>query len=187
MTDRTPPAGLQRIYETNCETPSDINEHLPALRHLAEQCDIVAEFGCRWGASTSALLAGQPLELWTYDIDAVCMAHTVSTFGPVRGRTRLRAVCGSTLEERLPAGGVDLLFIDSLHTFYQLAAELLRHGTHVHRYLAFHDTVTFGARGEDGSEPGLMTAIEAYQATHPWRMVHHYPNNNGLLILERQK
>ena len=68
----------------------------------------------------------------------------------------------------------------------QLKKELELHGNKAKKYLAFHDTVTFGTRGESSGHKGLMPAIEGFLQDNPqWAIKHHYKNNNGLLVLER--
>jgi hypothetical protein len=90
----------------------------------------------------------------------------------------------NSLEIDIPACG--LLHIDSLHTCVQLKAELIRHHARVSRYIAMHDTETFGVRGQDKSLPGLYDAIIVFLALYPeWRMILHLQNNNGMTVLER--
>ncbi|MGD9307318.1 MAG: glycosyltransferase family 4 protein, partial [Desulfobacterales bacterium] len=43
---------LEKIYSQKCETPSDINQHLPILRKYAAQCSHITEFGVRGVVST---------------------------------------------------------------------------------------------------------------------------------------
>ena len=38
---------LQEIYESECRNRSDIHEHLPVLRQLANECSSVVEIGVR--------------------------------------------------------------------------------------------------------------------------------------------
>lgn len=186
------------MYQDVVGTESDINEHLPLLRQLAMECEHVTEFGLRWGSgSTVAFLAAQPETLISWDIDpySVVSQQTANLIA-LRGRTAFQPRCGDTLKIA-PIEPTDLLFIDSLHTFKQLWKELERHvdpnhdakGCHcpVKRYLCFHDTITFGFQGEDGSEPGLRSAIRHFQKHHAfplWRLMEDRENNNGLVVLE---
>lgn len=83
---------------------------------------------------------------------------------------------------------VELLFIDSLHTYAQLSAELERHWQKVTGCIVLHDTETFGVRGEDGKEPGLWGAVEDFLKKHSeWRVKDRLRNNNGLTILARSR
>jgi len=82
----------------------------------------------------------------------------------------------STLEIEIPE--VDMLFIDTDHTYEQLKGELARHGNKVKKYLVFHDTVS--------CETELMPAIEEFmKANKKWKIKEHYKFNNGVLVLER--
>jgi hypothetical protein len=187
---RTPPPALQERFDALCNTPSDINEHLPLLRDLARQCEHVTEFGMRGGVSTTALLAGQPESLISWDINPVAVVHQNNAdLISMQGRTFFQPRVGDTLKIRIEP--TDMLFIDSLHTYAQLRAELERHcdpeDRLVRKFLVFHDTTTFGQKGEDGTEPGLRAAIRFLQkefAFPLWWLAHDLKNNNGLIVLE---
>jgi hypothetical protein len=50
----------------------------------------------------------------------------------------------------------------------------------------FHDTVAFGAVGEDNGR-GINEAIHAWMEINPhWKVAEHYENCNGLTILARR-
>lgn len=188
---RAPPPELEGLYVLAKNEPSDINEHLPRLRELASECDHVTEFGMRGGVSTVALLAAQPKTLVSWDLNPLTVvSQRVADLVAVRGATDFQPRVGNTLE--VFAEPTDLLFIDTLHTATQLKAELERHvdptQDRVRKYLAFHDTETFGSRGEDGTEPGLRAAIRWFQRNHAfplWKLIDDRRNCNGLVVLER--
>lgn len=193
----SPPPEIAQIREATYEhlrsTPSDINEHLDLLRALASKCSHVTEFGMRWGnGSTVAFLAAQPKELISWDIDPYSIvSQQTANLLAIRGRTSFQPRVGDTLV--IPQiEPTDLLFIDTLHTWRQLKAELVRHADpvalNVRKYLVFHDSSTYGMKGEDGSEPGLIAVIRWFQKDHAfplWGLKHHLKNNNGLVVLER--
>jgi hypothetical protein len=81
----------------------------------------------------------------------------------------------------------DLLFIDTYHTYSQLTQELRLHGNKARKYIAFHDTYTFGLRGEDGTDnQGLLSAVIEFIIANPhWRLKIYKTNNNGFTVLER--
>lgn len=194
---RETPAPLLELFNEACATPSDINEHLPLLRQLASECEHVTEFGMRSGISTIALLAGQPATLISWDINpmAIIAQHAMNML-LLAGRTSFQPRVGDTL--KIVTEPTDMLFIDSLHTARQLRDELVRHadrhlddghiiGDRVRKYLAFHDTETFGMKGEDGKEPGLRAALIFYQTKHMmplWELVEERKNNNGLVVFK---
>lgn len=201
------PEALAERYARLCDHPSDINEHLPTLFDLAKQCGDIVEMGTRGGVSTTALLAGlqgSGGRLTLYDIDPRAIGTALLELGPVAGDVDLQGVVGDTLGSAVVADGLycDMLFIDTLHTYAQLSTELSRYGTdtydyderqettprpQVRKFIVLHDTTTFGLRGEDGREPGLNAAIEAFLRKYPdqWKIGKVYENNNGLTVLER--
>ena len=81
----------------------------------------------------------------------------------------------------------DLLFIDTLHTYSQLAKELALHSSKVKKYIVLHDTYTFGLSGEDPRDKkGLLTAVIEFLINSPnWKFKMFKTNNNGLTVLER--
>jgi hypothetical protein len=189
--DRVPPPGLENLFLHARSNESDINEHLDLLRELASECEHVTELGLRAAnASTVALLAAQPAQFVSWDINLhAVVSNQVAFLHSVRGRTKFQPRVGDTLEIILEP--TDMLFIDTLHTAAQLVAELKRHADPVEakvtRYLVFHDTKTFGDVGEDGSTPGLREAIRWFQRNHAfplWQLVHDRQNNNGLVVLK---
>ncbi len=169
---------------------ANIAEHLDTLKELAYRCTHVTEFGFRFGASYCALLAGlreRPSKLITYDIHIPPACRDL--FGPIRGETILDFIQESTLETNL-IEETDLLFVDTLHTYKQLKAELEKHGSRVRKFMAFHDTAksAYAHRGEDGSSFGLLDAINEFIAGNPeWSVMKHYENCNGLTILVKVK
>jgi hypothetical protein len=180
----------EALYKNACRMPSDIHEHLPLLRKLAEECTHVTEFGTRWAnGSTIAFLAAQPKTFVAWDLDAKLMtASTIQSLVQVAGATTFQPRTGNTLEITIEP--TDLLFIDTLHTGKQLLSELERHcdpkDAKVHKYLVFHDTSTFGIVGEDGG-PGLRTAIRQFQkyfAFPLWCLLHDLDNCAGLVVLK---
>lgn len=193
---RATPAWLEAMFLEARNRASDINEHLDLLRELASECEHVTELGMRGAnGSTLAFLAAQPKKFVSWDINPasvlsrqVCdiLNHMIPDN---ENRTLWEPRVGDSREILIEP--TDLLFIDTYHTAQQLKAELERHADpvtgKVRRYLVFHDTVTFGTKGEDGSEPGLRAAIRWFQRNHAfplWKLIHDRQNNNGLAVLE---
>lgn len=187
---RTTPPELESYYRVIKKEPSDINEHLDLLRDLASQCEHVTEFGMRGAnGSTVAFLVAQPATFIAWDLNPwSIVSQSVANLIALKGRTNFMPRCGNTLE--IVTEPTDLLFIDTYHVAKQLKAELERHADplemRVKKYIIFHDTQTFGTKGEDGSEPGLRAAIRWFQKEHSfpqWQLMHDLPNNNGLVVL----
>jgi len=99
------------------------------------------------------------------------------------GRTQLSFRVENTLLIDIEV--TDLLFIDTLHTYDQLSQELKLHSPKVRRFIALHDTESFKFQGEDPSKDGLWNAVVEFIAQGNFVAKKHYPNNNGLTVLER--
>ncbi len=171
---------LEERYTLATQTVTDIHEHVPVLRALASQVEHVTEFGVRHGVSTTALLAAQPAVLRSYDIEDRAVAASLA---PLAGRTDFRFAVGDT--KAIDIEETDLLFIDTLHTYDQLKAELARHEAKARRWIVLHDTTTFATTGEDSDTRGLWPAVEEFLAAGTFAIKERRTNNNGLTILER--
>ena len=203
---------LQDFFKQACETTSDINAHLPLLKQLAELCVAhgktstreatgghVTELGMRWATgSTVAFLAAKPRQLISWELEPLHVVHqnvldllraiSLEPDGRAKppNQTRWQPRTGDTLEVILE--DTDMIFFDTYHAASHLLKELFRHGPKARKYLAFHDTVTFGEVGEDGKFPGLRAAIRRFQNEYfpLWRKVVDVPYNNGLVVLQRE-
>jgi len=181
---------IDTIYAKACQTPSDINQHLPLLRQLGEQVSHITEFGVRGICSTWAWVAAKPKTLHLYDI-VHPIEHNQYAVCPYTWDDLVLATQGidfkfyqeSTLTCTIEP--TDLLFIDTLHTGPQLHQEIHRHHQQVAKFIVLHDTETYGIRGEDPTQPGLDLALIPFLTQHPWRILYRTPTNNGLTVLTR--
>jgi hypothetical protein len=171
-------------YHLAKTTPSDINENVHILYELATQCDSVVEMGVRTGVSTRAFL-NTDVKLTSYDIALDNKVGQLFGIAKHLGKN-VNYIQANVLDIEIEE--CDLLFIDTLHTYKQLSTELKLHGNKAKRYIAFHDTHTFGLRDEVSNENnGLLPAIIEFMIINPhWRFKIYKTNNNGLTVLERQ-
>lgn len=162
---------------------SDIYYHLDTLKEYANKCETITEFGVRDGMSTRALLCSNYKKLRSYDLYLEKRVEKLFDHARSMGRDCVYETANTltmTIDE------TDLLFIDTDHTYNQLSAELERHHSKVRKYIAFHDTYTFGLGNRENDNKGLMTAIMEFMIRHPeWKVVHHTTENNGFTILEK--
>jgi hypothetical protein len=190
---------IQELYRHYASTESDINEHLCTLFDLATECDIITEFGTRDGCSTSAFAAaieGTSKKLFCVDL---YRSNNIDGFLKSKNITFYQA---DTLVYNMQT--TDLLFIDTLHTYFQLFSELKAHSKNVKKYIAMHDTVSYGVADEPYYNPnapvkmsehtqptdkkGLITAIDDFLKDGDginWKIKKAFTNNNGLTVLER--
>jgi hypothetical protein len=171
---------LVQLYHQWCNTPMDINEHLPTLMRFAKKCDHITEMGVRGIVSTYGLLMGKPKTMVSYDI---CDCDWLPVRAMVEQDTDFKFIQADTRECII--NPTDLLFIDTLHNYNQLKIELARHADKVKKYLIFHDTSSFEFHGET-EEIGLWPAIAEFLDDNPdWRILERFHHNNGLTILAR--
>lgn len=164
---------IEETYEVLRHTPSDINEHLETLKKYASECDTIVELGVRYCVSTWALLAGKPKRLTSIDIK-----HPNDFGGDLQQvylttmdeNINFEFVLGDSLKIEIPE--CDLLFIDTLHTYEQLSAELKKHAGRVKKYIILHDTAL----------PEMQKAVNEIEG---WSTKEQFTNCNGLTILER--
>jgi hypothetical protein len=188
---------LEELYKSKINSGGDIGEHVETLYKYAKECESIIEMGTRDGCSIYAFAAAKPKKLVNID---------VAQFGGADGLKEACTVEGvdyefwlkSTLEVEIPE--VDLLFIDTEHSYLQLRAELAIHGNKANKYLIFHDTNTFGhtdsssygdggLRYKEGEEhkTGLIPALNEFLEANPHWVRHEvFENNNGLTILKRK-
>lgn len=187
-------------YQKLIETPSDINEHLPVLFEIAKQVDSIVELGTRDCNSTTAFMAAFLFTnkfLYSYDLYKSDVVEKFEKFSNFKFYQK------DTLDTVIPV--VDLLFIDTLHTYFQLINELQTHSKNVKQYIVLHDTVSYGYGDESfyskqeymimsekvkkGEKMGLVNAINDFLLKDDglnWYVHKTYENNNGLTILKRK-
>lgn len=176
---RSKPA--EQKYLAAVSTPSDINEHLQYISGMAGGKRIT-EFGVRLGVSTTAWLWGRPACLNSWDINSCPVLGELHDIAAELGVNFSFQVGSSTTT---PITETDILFIDTLHTAGQLTLELEALSGQVRERIVLHDTLIYGAIGEDGG-PGLNSAITAFLGIHPeWVVETVFTHNNGLTVLRR--
>ncbi len=166
---------------------SDTHRWAPVLYALAKTCNHITEFGVDSGISTGALLASNPSKVFhAYDIKRL---ECVDALEEIAKREKVPFVFHQISTTAIdPIDETDLLFIDTLHTYDQLSAELRIHASRVKKYICFHDTVGFAVNGELPGSRGLIPAInELITDTRQWQVLLHYQYGCGFTVLERIK
>lgn len=197
---------LHTKYESVCQCPSDINEHVPLLCELAKECPSVVEIGVRNVVSTWGLLEGladNPDTHRTYlGVDLELPPEINLRWAEIlaeKNQIHFQFCLDNDLD--IDAPSADLLFIDSLHTYCHLMSELERFSPQIRKYIALHDTSgSWGVeddvdyRGDyseypdylDRTKRGLWAAVVDFLADHPeWTLKERRTNNNGFTILQR--
>lgn len=197
---------IEEKYKHLCETPSDINEHLPTLCDLAGQCQHILELGVRGVISSWALVRGLPEggTLFMNDISP-CDDMEIKNIAKSEKNVDITFVQGDDLKIDIPTE-TDMTFIDTWHVYGHLKRELARYAPITKKFLVMHDTTVDAEEGEtircrwDAEHQSAMTgipvheirkglwpAIEEFLAENvgTWELVKRYTNNNGLTIIKR--
>eukprot|EP01111_Echinosteliopsis_oligospora_P017860 TRINITY_DN78_c0_g1_i1.p1 TRINITY_DN78_c0_g1~~TRINITY_DN78_c0_g1_i1.p1 ORF type:complete len:333 (-),score=92.52 TRINITY_DN78_c0_g1_i1:86-1084(-) len=207
---------IDQMYDSYVSTASDINEHLPTLYKYGKNSQTIGEFGVRSVVSTWAWLRAlrdAPGNKKTYiagdlnrspNIDPALSAAKAASI-------EMEFIQGNDLDVDLKSkvGGVDVLFIDTLHVYPLLIRELRAHSPNVRKYILMHDTTIDGPDGEivrtgysetdvegfskatgfskEDLRQGLTKAINEFlEEDDEWVLHKRYTNNNGLTILRRK-
>ena len=206
----------QKIFEkyyTLCNTPSDINEHLPTLFKYASKCNSVFETGVRGCVSSWALLCGLMVQKETQDpkrflMNDIMECNIKELEETCRGIENLEVnhLWENNLTLKLPENVTyDLTFIDTLHCCGQIRRELEKFSQITNKYIIMHDTTVDEFNGEtircgwdahkqsiesgfpvEEINKGLWPAIVEFVENNPeWYIKERFTNNNGLTILAR--
>ncbi len=197
---------LKRQFDSHWLTPSDINEHLPALRRLARESASVIEIGLREMVSTWGLLQGLAenrtenksyigIDLNIPPIENLFLADRLAEKNGISFQFWQKNDFGLEIES------ADLLFIDSWHTYRHLTYELETFSPKIRKFIAMHDTsepwgnddeplyqgtVPNYPRQFDQNKKGLWPAVQDFLSRHPeWRLKERRLNNHGFTVLER--
>ena len=185
---------IQEKYKECCAVNSDIFEHLPVLHALAKECKTICEMGVRNAVSVYAFAAAKPEKLICVDIK---QQPGFTAFINACKNENINIVPIIADSRNIVLEKVDLLFIDTLHTYGQLITELNVHHKNVNKYIVLHDTVSYGYEDEstdygttNPSSPtgakGLVPAVNDFLTQNKeWYIYKTYTNNNGITILAK--
>jgi len=172
---------IDEYFEFYKTVKGDIEEHMDIIREYAAKSETIVELGVRKLVSTWALLAGYPKKIICVDnvhpkdYGAQQVLNDATESCEKEG-IDFSFILADDLTIKLEP--MDLLFIDTLHTYEQLTAELKLHGIKAKKYIIFHDTEDI---------PEMYQAIKDFIKEHnEWNIVTHRKNEHGLTVIERK-
>lgn len=201
-----PQEELTKIYNYHCQTPSDIYQHIPVLKELAQQCSSVIEIGIRYMVSSWGIfegLAHSPFPNRSYlGIDLAFPPK--ESFDQAKSLAEQNGITFNFLQANdmdIELEQADMLFIDSLHTYCHLTYELETFSPKIRKFITMHDTsAPWGNQDDDQYtgdyseypaqydryKRGLWPAVEDFLKRHPeWTLQERRLNNHGFTILRR--
>lgn len=195
-------------YTQLCNTPSDINEHLPTLCQLATECNSILELGVRgvvssWAFTNGLLIGSTPNTKKTLFLNDLQICDIRELLEHTCIDIKYQWI--NCLDLEFNGGKFDMVFIDTWHVYGQLKRELEKFSKLSNKYIVMHDTTVDEYEGEtircgmDAQEQskssgfpieeilqGLGKAIDEFLIENPnWILKKKYINNNGLTILEK--
>lgn len=172
---------------------SDINEHLETLREYADNSKSILELGHCSGRSTVAFMVSTAEIVHSVDIQHCESWEDLDVFVVLykdQGCPEFKHFQADSLTWEPVLPDYDLIFIDDLHDGKHLETELHKYSLLANNAIILHDTdsVHYSWKGEtapEGVRWGLMNWLLTPSGLK-WYISRHYPNNNGLTVLERR-
>lgn len=166
---------IEGKYKELCEKESDINQHLPTIRETVKEGDNVLELGVRDVVSTWALLANKPATLLSVDVVYPPEQNLRDVADAARAQdTAFDFILASSLHLQLKKN-VDVLFVDTIHTYSQLVKELWRFESKVKRTIILHDTKI----------PEMWACVTDFLYSPNWQIEKQLDSHMGLTVLTR--
>jgi cephalosporin hydroxylase len=82
----------------------------------------------------------------------------------------------SSIDANVPVSTVDMLMVDSIHTYKHVCAEIKLHAPKVNKYIVFHDA----------RYPPIKKAIDEFVARGDWEYVVYDDRSFGYAIIKRK-
>ena len=167
---------MEEYYVALIQSFGPSSEHLPTLRRLVSGMNLprVVELGTHHGNSAFALMMGKPDSMACVDIMPCKYIDDLLRLASLT-EVKFEFHQKDSRDADAFMGPVDLLYVDSEHTYDLVKAELQVHKSKCRRYIVFHDTVT---------TPEIVPAIE--EELTDFNLVEEYQNGHGLQVWERR-
>ena len=198
----------QTFYKESKKTvaESDIGEHLSDLAILSSQCESVCELGTRSMVSTVGILYGlsqnnKKKQYFGFDLDTPPV-NVLKQIKNLANSKKIEFHFTQGDDRYLDIPQVDMIFIDTLHTYKQLSYELEKFHSKANKFIALHDTSEpWGDQDEpvyfqnnfiypqwiDSSKQGLWAAVQDFLDRHPeWDLQLRKFNCHGFTVLKRK-
>lgn len=153
-------------------------DYLDELTFLIKNCDSYRELGVNQGASTAAVICGNPnLEyVEGVDISFDNINDHKYLFDEFKGKLCWTKSCSTKLKGIKP---VDCLLIDSRHVDSHLKKELILHNKYVKKYIIVHDTHKLKS---------LKKVVDKFLSDNKnWKLIKHHTKNVGYSLIEKIK
>jgi len=149
------------------------------IKEKLKHCDSYTELGINQGATLGIAFLNEVKVIRAYDIalNPYNVAREHFDKHATKHNIDLKVYESDTLKVDLDY--VDLLYIDTRHTYEHLKKELTLHGDKAKKYIIFHDTF---------AQHGLEQAVEEYVADNEyWEVITNCKINVGFMTIKRKQ
>ena len=154
--------------------------HHDAITKYANGCESYKELGTHQGATAAAAVFAGFKKITLVDMDHYKIRPNENIFKThcMLEKIELDIIESTSLNPKT-VSDVDLLLIDSRHTYDHCKKELALHGSSVKKYIVFHDTKAI---------PGVKRAVmEFVTKNKEWEVLEHYEENVGYSVIGRKQ
>ena len=172
---------LKEFYEYACECliqeyGADFILYYQHIQRLIPECRSYKELGVLSGVSAAAAWLGnrdlEYIELVDINFDTIA-PHRHLFENECQARVHFNH--NSSIDHTVPVSKVDMLMVDSMHTFKHVRAELRLHAPKVNKYIVFHDA----------RHPPVKRAIDEFVAEGHWQYLVYDNRSYGYAVVER--
>jgi hypothetical protein len=159
-----------------------MKDEVAIMLKYGKQCKHITEFGVEYGKSAMLWASCEPDEVVGYDIKPKISAEDLEL---INKHTKHVVNTASSLDVDIVE--TDMLFVDSLHTYDQVLAELSLHASKAKKFIMLHDMFACGVIDELKKKPGLLKAMNDFLASNSdWGVCEVEPTGNGVIVLKRE-
>jgi hypothetical protein len=157
-----------------------VSHYMDTFYQYAKKCNNhIAELGVNQVCSTWSWAKARPKKITICDIELYERgAHYLDSFLELCEEEGIEVVCENKSSLDIELRDVDMLFVDSQHEYDHVTKELNLHAKHVHKYIAFHDTVL--------CYPDVGQAVEHFLTNNKkWVIELEDTSKPGIIIIKR--
>jgi hypothetical protein len=154
--------------------------HHDAITKYANGCESYKELGTHQGATAAAAVFAGFKKITLVDMNHYKIRPNENIFKTHCALEKIELnIIESTSLDSKTVSDVDLLLIDSRHTYNHCKKELALHGSSVKKYIVFHDTKAI---------PGVKRAVmEFVTKNKEWEVLEHYEENVVYSVIGRKQ
>lgn len=197
-------SSISEVYELNLYTATHVAEFLPTLKMLAQDCKSIVEIGASGLQATWGLLEGLKESRQTQKSFLAIDQYAPKEFKihEIKKAAHKEGIdfkYWSVNDLYIQLEPVDMLYLDSIHTYRHLTTELASYESQVKKYIVIHNTGQIWGHRDDprfiddynenllslGKRGQVQAVIDFLSKNPQWQVYSHHEKGTGLTILKR--